>query len=66
MPQCAENAESIEEIHRFVEKYDGVARSKSCVQAYLQRAMSYISKCDETPYRESLLALCSFVAERDR
>lgn len=66
VPQCAESTESIEEIHRFVEKYDGVARSKSCVQAYLQRAMSYVAKCDENTFRESLLALCSFVAERDR
>lgn len=64
--QCAESTESIEAVHCFVEKYDGVARARNCVQAYLQRAMSYVAKCSETPYRESLLALCSFVAERDK
>ena len=63
---CAESDESIEYIHRLVAEYDGVERARECVRGYLQRAMSYLADLSATPYRDSMLALCSFVAERDR
>lgn len=63
---CAASEASIEYVHRLVAQYDGVGRARECVRGYLQRAMSYLSDCAATPYRDALLALCSFVAERDR
>ena len=66
LPLCAESEESVAYIQGKVEEYRGVELARETVQAYLQRAMSALSVCDDTPYRASLLALCEYVVERDR
>ena len=66
LPLCAESEESVVFIQGKVEEYNGVELARQTVQAYLQRAMSAISVCEEGDYRNSLLALCEYVVERDR
>jgi octaprenyl-diphosphate synthase len=66
LPLCAESEESVAFIQGKVEEYKGVELARETVQAYLQRAMSALSVCDDSPYRTSLLALCEYVVERDR
>ena len=66
LPLCAESEESVAYIQGKVEEYNGVELAKATVQAYLQRAMSAISVCEESEYRDALLALCKYVVERDR
>lgn len=66
LPLCAESEESVAFIQGKVEEYKGVELARETVQAYLQRAMSALSVCDDSDYRTSLLALCEYVVERDR
>jgi octaprenyl-diphosphate synthase len=66
LPLCAESDESIAYIQGKVEEYNGVEIARETVRAYLQRAMSALSVCDDSDYRTSLLALCEYVVERDR
>jgi len=66
LPLCAESEESVAYIQSKVEEYKGVEFARETVQAYLQRAMSALSVCEDSDYRNSLLALCEYVVERDR
>ena len=66
LPLCAESEESVAYIQGKVEEYNGVELAKATVQAYLQRAMSAVSVCEESEYRDAMLALCEYVVERDR
>ena len=66
LPLCAESDESVAYIQGKVEEYKGVEIARETVHAYLQRAMSALSVCDDSDYRTSLLALCEYVVERDR
>ena len=66
LPLCAESEESVAYIQGKVEEYHGVELARTTVQAYLQRAMSALSVCEDSPYRTSLLTLCEYVVERDR
>ena len=66
LPLCAESEESVAYIQSKVAEYDGVGIARQTVQAYLAQAMSALSICEESEYRNSLLALCEYVVERDR
>jgi octaprenyl-diphosphate synthase len=66
LPLCAESEESVAYIQSKVEEHQGVKLARETVQAYLQRAMSALSVCEESDYRNALLALCEYVVERDR
>ena len=66
LPLCAESEESVAYIQSKVAEYDGVEIARQTVQAYLAQAMSALSHCEESEYRNSLLALCEYVVERDR
>ena len=66
LPLCAESEESVAFIQHKVEEHKGVELARETLQAYLQRAMSALSVCEDTEYRNSLLALCEYVVERDR
>ena len=66
LPLCAESEESVAFIQHKVEEHNGVELAHKTLQAYLQRAMSALSICEDTEYRNSLLALCEYVVERDR
>ena len=65
LPLCAESDESLAFIQQKVAEHRGVELAQQTVQAYLQQAMSALSLCEDTPHRDSLLALCEFVMERD-
>ena len=66
LPLCAESEESVAYIQSKVEEFNGIELARQTVQAYLQRAMSTLSVCRESEYRNSLLTLCEYVVERDR
>lgn len=66
LPLCAESDESVAFIQAKVVEYNGVALARESVRAYLQRAMSALSVCEDSDFRTSLLALCEYVVERDR
>ena len=64
--RAATDKEAVEFIFAQVAKYNGVERAKETLQKFLQRALSELSRLEDTPYRQAMIDLCTFVAERDR
>lgn len=64
--RAATDAEAVDFIREQVAKYNGVERARATLQRFLQRALSELSHLDDTPYRQAMIDLCTFVAERDR
>ena len=66
LKRCDSDEEAVNQLHKVVVEQGGMEYAAVTMQAYIQRAMHLLSKFDDTPYRESLLKLCTFIAERDR
>lgn len=66
LKRCDSDEEAVDKLHNIVIERGGLELAAATMQAYIQRAMHLLSKFDDTPYRESLLKLCAFIAERDR
>ena len=66
LKRCDSDEAAVDKLHDIVVERGGVEYAATTMQAYIQRAMHLLAKFDETPYRESLLKLCTFIAERDR
>ena len=64
--RAATEPEAVEFIREQVVKYNGVERARETLQRFLQRALSELSHLEDTPYRQAMIDLCTFVAERDR
>ena len=64
--RAATDAEAVDFIREQVVKYNGVERARETLQRFLQRALSELSHLEDTPYRQAMIDLCTFVAERDR
>ena len=66
LKRCDSDEAAVDKLHNIVVERGGLELAAATMQAYIQRAMHLLSKFDDTPYRESLLKLCAFIAERDR
>ena len=64
--RCHEDDEALDTLHNIVTERGGIEYATEAMQAYLSRAMHLLSKYPECAYRESLIMLCQFIAERDR
>ena len=64
--RAATDSDAVEFVREQVVKYDGVAAARATLQRFLQRALSELSDLEDTPYRQAMIDLCTFVAERDR
>lgn len=64
--RAATEPEAVDFIREQVAKFDGVERARATLQRFLQRALSELSLLEDTPYRQAMIDLCTFVAERDR
>lgn len=64
--RAATDDEAVDFIREQVVKYNGVERARETLQRFLQRALSELSHLEDTPYRQAMIDLCTFVAERDR
>lgn len=58
--------EALDKLHNIVVEGGGLGYAADVLKSYLTRAMHLIHKYEETPFRKSLLDLCTFIAERDR
>ena len=65
-PMAVTDSDAVEFVREQVVKYDGVAAARATLQRFLQRALSELSDLEDTPYRQAMIDLCTFVAERDR
>ena len=64
--RAATDSSAVDFVRQQVVEYGGVEAARATLQRFLQRALSELSALAETPYRQALIDLCTFVAERDR
>lgn len=66
LKRCHIDENALDELHTIVVDGGGLEYATETMQAYLARAMHLLAKYEETPYRQALLDMCRFVAERDK
>lgn len=66
LERCSHDEASIEFITRAVGEYDGIALAQQTMKSYLQMALAVLYEYPDSPYREALMNLCAYVAERER
>ena len=64
--RCDQDDEALDKLHNLVVEGGGLEAASEVLKSYLTRAMHLLHKYDDAPYRQSLLDLCTFIAERDR
>ena len=65
LAECSDDASKIEFVSDAVKREGGVDRAREVAKAYLQRALSVLAAFPQSPYRDALTDLCTYVAERD-
>ena len=66
MKRCKEDEAAVDALQKIVDENQGTELAAKTMQAYLARAMHLLSKYPDSPYRTSLMNLCTYIAERDR
>ena len=64
--RCSDDDKALDKLHNLVVENGGLEEASDVLKSYIARAMHLLHKYDDTPYRQSLLDLCTFIAERDR
>jgi octaprenyl-diphosphate synthase len=64
--RCSDDDKALDKLHNLVVENGGLEEASDILKSYIARAMHLLHKYDDTPYRQSLLDLCTFIAERDR
>ena len=63
---CDKDETAVDRLQAIVDENGGRELAAQTMQAYLARAMHLLAKYPDTPYRMSLMNLCTYIAERDR
>ncbi|MBE6176444.1 MAG: polyprenyl synthetase family protein [Rikenellaceae bacterium] len=63
--RCHEDNEAVDRLQNIVTERGGIEYATEAMQAYLSRALHLLSKYPESDYRNSMMSLCQFIAERD-
>ena len=63
---CDKDETAVDKLQAIVDENGGCELAAKTMQAYLARAMHLLAKYPDTPYRMSLMNLCTYIAERDR
>ena len=64
--RCATDESCVEQVQAWVVNEGGIEAANVTLKSFLQRAMSILGGFDDTPYRQALIDLCTFIAERNR
>lgn len=65
LKRCDVDSAAVDAIQHFVDEGRGAEHASATMHAYLSRAMHLLAKYPESPYREAMMNLCTFIAERD-
>ena len=66
LKECHTDESAVEEMQRIVIEEGGLTEAQTAMQGYIAHAVKLLSEFDDTPYRTSLIHLCTFVAERNK
>lgn len=64
--RCATDENCVEQVQQRVVAAGGIEAATETLRSYLQRAMSILGGYDDSPYRQALIDLCAYIAERNR
>ena len=64
--RAATDSAAVDFVRQQVVENGGVEAARATLQRFLHRALSELSALEDTTYRQALIDLCTFVAERDR
>ena len=64
--RCATDESCVEQVQQRVVAAGGIEAATETLRSYLQRAMSILGGYEESPYRQALIDLCTYIAERNR
>ena len=64
--RCATDERCVEQVQQRVVAAGGIEAATETMKVYLQRAMSILGGYEESPYRQALIDLCTYIAERNR
>ncbi len=62
---CHDNEENVQRLQQIVLDEGGLAAAAAAMHGYIAKAVQMLSEYDDTPYRTSLVHLCSFIIERN-
>lgn len=62
---CDVDPSAVDEIQHAVEQGGGIRAAADVMREYLRQAVEMLAEWEPSPYRDSLVNLCAYVAERD-
>ena len=65
LKRCATDDKEVEALQQEVIDGGGLREAQALMQGYIAQAVRMLSEYDDSPYRSSLVHLCTFVAERN-
>ena len=63
---CHENEEAVQRMQQIVLDEGGLDAAAATMHGYFAKAVQMLSEYDDSPYRTSLVHLCSFIIERNQ
>ena len=66
LKRCNSDESAVDKLQSIVDENGGRELAAQTMQAYLARAMHLLAKYPDSPYRISLMNLCTYIAERDK
>ena len=66
LDRCHHDPDSVEYLRAVVTNEGGLDEAGRVMQGYIARATGLLAEYEPSPYRQALMDLCRFVAERDR
>lgn len=63
---CHENEEAVQRMQQIVLDEGGLDAAAATMHGYIAKAVQMLSEYDDSPYRTSLVHLCSFIIERNQ
>ena len=63
---CTTDDSAVERVRAEVEREGGVEAAKQIMNRFLQRAMSELAHLAPSEYRQAMMDLCTFIAEREK
>lgn len=63
---CHDNEEAVDKLQHIVLDEGGLDAAAATMHGYIAKAVQMLSEYDDSPYRTSLVHLCSFIIERNQ
>ena len=66
LARCSQSQEDVDYLQYIVEMEGGISMATQVMQQYVNKAISMLAEYEQSPYRDALINLCTYVVERDR